>query len=148
MARIGGYEVPDGLHYHKEHAWVRLEDDGTVTVGMTQFFAKNSGDIEYVDLPFAGDEVSQDETCGKVQSSQWIGKLVAPVSGKIVAVNQELENNAALINQDPYAAGWYMKIQPSRLDDELGNLMSSAEDLTEWIQGEIKRVQDEKRSEN
>ena len=145
MANIEGYELPDGLHFHKEHAWARVEDDGKVTVGMSQFFSKNSGDIVYVDLPFEGDEVSQDETCGKVQSSKWIGKLISPVSGEITEVNEELENDSTLINNDPYGGGWIMKIQPSGLDDDLGNLISSAEDLTEWIKAEIQRAEDEKK---
>ena len=107
--------------------------------------AKTAGDIVYVDLPFEGDEVEQNETCGKVQSSKWIGKLIAPVSGEIAEVNEELENESGLINSDPYGKGWIMLIEPSNLDDELGSLVKEPGDLEEWIKAEIQRAEDEKK---
>ena len=74
MAVVEGYNMPDELYYHDEHAWAKVEDDGNIRVGMNDMFQGTSGDIVYVDLPFDGDEVEQGETCGKVQSSKWIGK--------------------------------------------------------------------------
>jgi len=77
MADIKGYNMPEELYYHEEHSWAKVE--GTkVTVGMTDMFQKEAGDIVFVDLPEEEDEVSQGETCGKIQSRKWIGKLVAP----------------------------------------------------------------------
>jgi len=144
MATIEGYNLPDELAYHKEHSWAKKEGD-KIKVGMTEFFTKNAGDIVYVDLPFEGDDVSQDETCGKVQSSKWIGKLISPVSGEITEVNQELENDSTLINKDPYGEGWIMIIEPSNADEELGNLLSKPEDVDAWIKEEMKRAEDEKK---
>ena len=77
MADIKGYNMPDELYYHEEHSWARVEGT-TVTVGMTDMFQKEAGDIVFVDLPEEEDEVSQGEVCGKIQSRKWIGKLVAP----------------------------------------------------------------------
>ena len=76
MADIKGYDMPDELYYHEEHSWARV--DGTkITVGMNDMFQKEAGDIVFVDLPEEEDEVEQGETCGKIQSRKWIGKLVA-----------------------------------------------------------------------
>jgi glycine cleavage system H protein len=144
MAMIQGYNLPEGLFYHREHGWVKKESD-IVRVGMTEFFAKAAGDIVYVDLPFVGDTIEQNQTCGKVQSSKWIGKLIAPVSGEIIEVNQDLENESTLINTNPYDKGWIMTIKPSNLEAELANLLSKNDELEAWIKSEIERVEKEKK---
>ena len=121
MAEIKGYNMPDELYYHEEHSWARV-DGNKVTVGMTDFFQKEAGDIVFVDLPEEEDEVEQGEVCGKIQSRKWIGKLVAPVSGEIAEINEDLEEDCSLINTDPYGKGWILVIEASNLDEELGNL--------------------------
>ena len=142
MADIKGYNMPDELYYHEEHSWARVEET-RVTVGMTDFFQKESGDIVFVDLPEEEDEVEQGEVCGKIQSRKWIGKLVAPVSGEIIEVNEELEEDTSLINTDPYGEGWILVIEASDLDSELGSLMQG-EALISFIDEEIKRAEAEK----
>jgi glycine cleavage system H protein len=144
MATIEGYNMPDELYYEAEHAWARVEDDGTVTVGMDEFYAKNTGDVLSIDLPDEGDEVEQGETCGKIQSAKWIGKIHSPVAGEILEINEELEGNSTLINTDPYGEGWIMKIQPSNLDDDLANLIHG-DRVEEWLKGEIERLEREKK---
>ena len=144
MATIEGYNVPDGLYYEGEHAWARVEDDATVTVGMDEFYGKNTGDILSIDLPDVGDEIEQGETCGKIQSAKWIGKLISPVAGEILEVNEDLEGNAGLINSDPYGDGWVMKIQPSNLDDDLAKL-KHGDNVEEWLKSEVERVEKEKK---
>jgi glycine cleavage system H protein len=119
---------------------VKLEDDGTVRVGMDDFYQKQAGDTTYVDLPFEGDSVSQGETCGKIQSSKWVGKFVSPISGEIVEVNGELENDCRLINTDPYGKGWIMKVKPSNLDEELKQLAHGAEALQKFIQEHVDKA--------
>ncbi len=142
MAEIKGYNMPDELYYHREHSWARV--DGTrVTVGMNDFFQKEAGDIVFIDLPEEEDEVSQGEVCGKIQSRKWIGKLVAPVSGEIVEVNEELEEDTSLINTDPYGAGWILVIEASDLEDELDNLMHG-EAVATFIEQEIQRAEEER----
>ena len=142
MADIKGYNMPDELYYHKDHSWARVE--GTkVTVGMNDFFQKESGDIVFVDLPEEEDDVEQGEICGKIQSRKWIGKLVAPVSGEIVEINEELEEDTSLINTDPYDKGWILVIEAGNLDSELGSLMQG-EALIDFIDQEVKIAEEEK----
>ena len=122
MAEIKGYHMPDELYYHQDHAWARV-DGKKVTVGMNDFFQKEAGDIVFIDLPEEEEEVSQGEICGKIQSRKWIGKIVAPVSGEIVEVNEDLEDETDLINKDPYGEGWILVIEADDLDSELEALM-------------------------
>ena len=142
MADIKGYDIPDELYYHEEHSWARV--DGTkVTVGMSDFFQKEAGDIVFVDLPEEEDDVSQGEVCGKIQSRKWIGKLVSPVSGEIIEINEELEDDTSLINTDPYGEGWIVVIEASDLDSDLKNLIHG-EAVADFIDREIKRAEEEK----
>ncbi|MFZ7113439.1 MAG: glycine cleavage system protein GcvH [Desulfatiglandales bacterium] len=142
MADIKGYSLPDELYYHKDHSWARV--DGTrVTVGMNDFFQKEAGDIVFIDLPEEEEDVSQGEVCGKIQSRKWIGKLVAPVSGEIVEINEDLEDDTSLINTDPYGEGWILVIEASDLEDELENLMQG-DSLAAFIEEEIKVAEQEK----
>ncbi len=138
---IKGYNMPENLYYHEEDAWVRVEPDGTVTIGMDDFYQKQAGDTTYVDLPFEGDTITQGETCGKIQSSKWVGKFVAPISGEIIEVNRELENDCRLINKDPYGAGWIIKVKPSNLEAELKNLAYGPEALNKFIDAHLNKAQ-------
>lgn len=141
--KIKDYELPDDLYYHQEHAWAKVEDDGRIRVGMNDFFQQASGDIVYVDLPIEDDDISQGETCGKVQSSKWIGKLVSPVSGTIAEVNEDLEGDSGLINSDPYGEGWIMILEPEDWDGEKDNLLKDENAIKDWLEGEIKRAEEE-----
>ncbi len=142
MAIIKGYDMPDELYFHEEHSWARVED-GKVRVGMDDMFRKEAGDIVFVDLPDEGDDVEQGEVCGKIQSRKWIGKLCAPVSGEIVEINEELEDDTTLINEDPYGKGWILVIEPTDLDEELENLMQG-DALIPFVDQEIKRTEEER----
>ncbi|MDB4443908.1 glycine cleavage system protein GcvH [bacterium] len=142
MAEIKGYNMPDDLYYHEEHSWARI--DGTkVTVGMTDFFQKEAGDVVFVDLPDEEDDVTQGEVCGKIQSRKWIGKLVAPVSGEIAELNEDLEDDTSLINTDPYDKGWILVIEASDLESDLNNLIHG-DDVAVFIEKEIQRAEEEK----
>lgn len=143
MADIKGYNMPDELYYHEEHSWARIEED-RVVVGMDDMFQKEAGDIVFVDLPDEEDDVEQGEVCGKIQSRKWIGKLCAPVSGEIIEINEELEDDTSLINQDPYGKGWILVIEPSGLEDELGNLMHGKDAVTPFVEQEIQRTEEER----
>ncbi len=144
--KVRDYDLPDELHYHKDHTWIRIEDDGNVRVGFNDFAQAAAGDITYVDMPFEGDEVEKDETCGKIQSSKWVGKLIAPISGEIVGINEELENDATLINKSPYGDGWILLIQPSNLDEELKDL-HQGDAAVKWLESEINALEKEKQGE-
>ena len=145
MADIEGYNMPDELYYHKEHAWIKVENDGNVRVGMDDFFQKLAGDIVYADLPFEGDDVEQEGTCGKLETGKWISNIVAPVSGEVVKINEALEDDATLINKCPYGDGWIMVIKPSNLDAELKNLYNGKDALEKWIKEEIVEAEKKKK---
>ena len=140
MTKIKEYDFPDDLYYHEKYAWAKVEEGNKVRVGMTDIFQKEAGDVVYVDLPFQGDDVEQGETCGKIQSSKWIGKLISPVSGAILEVNEQLEDDSTLINKDPYGDGWIMVLEPSNLEPDLKNLMQ-ADGLDSWVEAELKRAE-------
>ena len=145
MAEIKGYNMPDELYYHEEHSWARVEG-AKVTVGMTDMFQKEAGDIVFVDLPEEDDDVSQGETCGKIQSRKWIGKLVAPVSGEIEKINEDLEDDTSLINSDPYGDGWILVIKvedEADLHAELKNLIHG-DAVSAFVDKEIARTEEER----
>jgi glycine cleavage system H protein len=145
MAEIKGYDMPDELFYHEEHSWAKVEGV-KVTVGMSDLFQKEAGDIVFVDLPEEEDEVSQGETCGKIQSRKWIGKLVAPVSGEITKINEEMEEDTSLINTDPYGEGWILVIEAEDEDElqaELKNLIHG-DAVQGFVEQEIAKAEEEK----
>jgi glycine cleavage system H protein len=135
---IEGYLFPDDIYYHKEHYWAKVEG-GKVTMGTSDFAQKLAGQIVYVELPAAGRTVEQGKPCGSMESGKWVGRIYSPVSGKVEASNQDLEDTPELINDSPYEKGWICKIIPSNLQEELKNLMKG-DSLTEFIKSEIKRV--------
>jgi len=143
MVKIEGYELPDDLYYHNDHAWAKIESDGTITVGMNDFYQKSAGDTTYIDLPFEGDDIEQGETVGKIQSAKWVGKFVSPISGEILEVNEELEDDCTLINKNPYDKGWIMKVKPSNLDDDKENLVTGNK-IEAWIKKEIEDAEKKK----
>ena len=144
MAKIEGYNFPDELYYHKEHTWAKIESEGKVRVGMNDFYQQSAGDTTYIDLPFEGDEVEQDETCGKIQSAKWVAKFVAPISGEILQVNEDLEDDCTLINKSPYDEGWIMIVKPSNLDEDLQNLYHG-KTVEPWVKKEIQDAEIKKK---
>jgi glycine cleavage system H protein len=135
---IEGYFFPDDLYYDKEHFWARVEKD-TVIMGVNDFSQKLAGQIVYVELPAVGKVVEQGKPIGSMESGKWVGRIYAPVSGKIESTNQNLDETPDLINESPYERGWICKISPSHLQEELKDLMKG-ETLAEFIKSEIDRV--------
>ena len=136
---IEGYAYPEGLYYHKEHFWAKV-DGSTVTVGSTDFAQKQAGQIVYVELPSPGKAIEQGKPCGSMESGKWVGRIYAPVSGKVDSVNQDLEDSTELVNESPYEKGWMFKINASNLQEDLKNLMQ-LNNLPEFVKSEIARVQ-------
>ena len=116
---------PDNLKYTKEHEWILLEQK-TATIGITDYAQSQLGDIVFVELPDLDDEVKQDGTFGVIEAVKTVADLFAPVSGKVIEINLDLENSPDLINSDPYGAGWIIKTQIEN-NDEIAALMSSSE---------------------
>ena len=112
--------IPADLKYTKEHEWVRdLATAGTVSVGITDFAQGALGDIVYVQMPKVGDVVVSGKVCGEVESTKSVSEIFAPVSGKVIAINDSLSNSPELINSDPYNAGWLVEIELSETPSDL-----------------------------
>ena len=135
---IEGYYFPDDIYYHKEHYWAKVEGN-KVTMGTSDFAQKLAGQIVYVELPSVGRSLEQGKPCGSMESGKWVGRIYAPLSGKVESSNQELEDSPELINESPYEKGWMFKIRPSNLQEELNRLMK-ANNLGEFIKSEIERI--------
>ena len=117
--------VPGGLRYAKSHEWLKLESDGTVTVGISDYAQNSLGDITYVQLPKAGAVFKAGETFGVVESVKAASDLYAPVAGTVVAVNEGLNTAPETVNQSPYETGWILKLKPADAA-EAGALLDAA----------------------
>ncbi len=102
--------IPEELRYHKEHEWVRL-DGQTVTLGISDFAQDALGDVVFVDLPTVGTEMTANQEIGEVESTKATSSLYSPVGGKILRVNDELQDHPEYLNQDPYGKGWIAVIE-------------------------------------
>ena len=109
-------EYPDDLRYAETHEWVRVEDDGTLTVGISDYAQESLGDVVFVELPEIDSEVSRKAEAAVVESVKAASDIYAPVSGRIIEVNSELEDAPELVNESPYEQGWFFKMQPSEPD--------------------------------
>lgn len=116
-------QTPNELNYSKEHTWLLVEGD-TGTVGITEFAQSELGEIVYVDLPNIGKSFKQDEVFGSVEAIKTVSDLIMPVAGEVTAVNTGLKEKPTLVNEDPFAGGWMLKIKISN-PDELNNLLSA-----------------------
>ncbi|WP_312239681.1 glycine cleavage system protein GcvH [Pantoea sp.] len=116
--------VPNALKYRESHEWVRKEDDGTYTVGITEHAQELLGDMVFVDLPDVGATFAAGDDCAVAESVKAASDIYAPLSGEIVAVNEELADAPELVNSEPYAAGWLFKIKASD-ESELDALLSA-----------------------
>ena len=124
-------EMPGDLQYTKEHEWLRREDDGSVTVGITDHAQSALGDLVYVELPEAGQDLEIDGEMAVVESVKAASDVYAPISGSVLAVNEELADDPEKINSDPYGDGWIVKIQPVGNIDE--STMMSPDDYQTLI---------------
>lgn len=109
--------VPAELRYTKSHEWVRKEDDGTVTVGISDHAQEALGDLVFVEAPEAGRTVEAGEALAVVESVKAASDVYAPVAGEVVAGNEALADTPEAVNTDPYGEGWIMKIKPSNAAD-------------------------------
>ncbi|GGO87729.1 glycine cleavage system H protein [Marinobacterium nitratireducens] len=115
-------DVPNELKYVASHEWIRVESDGTVTVGVTDHAQDLLGDVVFVELPGAGTELSAGDEAGVVESVKAASDIYAPLSGEVIEINEDLEESPELVNSDPYGDGWFFKLKlsdTSELDDLL-----------------------------
>jgi glycine cleavage system H protein len=130
MVKVKDYEVPENLYYHKEYLWAKVED-GKVKIGVSDFAQKQLHDIVFVELPSTGDTITQDEPFGTLESVKAVSDLIAPITGTIETVNEDLEAKPELLNEDPYGEGWLLIVTPTNLDADLKAIMDF-EAAVEW----------------
>ena len=116
--------TPNELKYAASHEWARLEEDGTVTVGITDHAQDALGDVVFVELPDVAAQLGASDEAAVVESVKAASDIYAPVSGEVIAVNELLEDTPELVNEDPYNDGWFFKMQPSDVS-ELNSLLTA-----------------------
>ncbi|MEC2071164.1 glycine cleavage system protein GcvH [Alkalihalophilus marmarensis] len=117
--------VPKELKYSEEHEWVKVEDD-KVRIGITDFAQSELGDIVFVELPEVGDDIEANEPFGSVESVKTVSELYAPISGKVVEINEELDDSPEFVNESPYEKAWMIVVEPKDTN-EVDKLMNDSE---------------------
>ncbi|MFN7552779.1 MAG: glycine cleavage system protein GcvH [Pseudomonadota bacterium] len=119
-------EIPGDLKFLKSHEWARMEDDGTVTVGISDHAQRQLGDLVYVEMPSPGDDVEAGNACAVVESVKAASDVYSPVSGRILKVNEALADQPETINEDAFGEGWIFRVAPSNAS-EMDELLSPDE---------------------
>ena len=128
MAEINGCNIPEDLYYWPEkHVWARPEDDGSVTIGITDVAQHLSKGIINVTPKKTGRKLRRGKSAGTLESGKWVGPVSTPITGDLVSVNAALQANPGLINQDPYGEGWFARIQPADWEAESADLVTGPE---------------------
>ena len=117
-------QTPAELKYASSHEWARLEEDGTITIGITDHAQEALGDVVFVEVPGVGDTLAAGDEAGVVESVKAASDIYAPVGGEVIAINELLEDEPETVNSDPYNDGWFYKLKPDDLA-ELEKLLSA-----------------------
>lgn len=117
-------EIPGDLKFMKSHEWARVEDDGTVTIGISDHAQSLLGDLVYVELPNVGDTLEVGAGCAVVESVKAASDVYAPVAGEVIKVNSALSDKPETINEDAYGDGWIVVVRPSNLQEDMENLLA------------------------
>ena len=125
--------IPVELKYAKTHEWARINDDGSVTVGISDSAQDQLGDMVYIEVPELGQTVTAEEACAVIESVKAASDIYAPVSGKVIAINEDLDEDPAVINTEPYDGGWLFQLELSDKDELDG--LKSAEDYAASLEG-------------
>ena len=127
MTEVRGCNIPEDRYYWVEkHAWVQLEADGTVKIGITDVAQHMAKGIINATPKDVGRKVKKGKSAGTLESGKWVGPVTSPVTGEIVEVNEAATANPSLINEDPYGEGWFVKVQPVDWDGESADLVTGA----------------------
>ncbi len=124
MKEISELSFPDNLRYAKDHEWV-IADGDTVKIGISDYAQDQLGDVVFVELPAVGDTFNAGDEFGTVESVKAVSELYMPISGEVIAINDQLEDLPETLNTDPYDGGWLIKVKPADTD-EINTLMDSA----------------------
>jgi len=127
-------ETPDDLKYSKSHEWVRVNDDGTVTIGVTDHAQAQLGDLVYVEVPEEGRELEAEEACAVVESVKAASDVYAPLAGTVAAANEALADTPEAVNNDAYGDGWLIRLKPA--DAAAVNALMSAAEYQAFVESE------------
>lgn len=117
---------PAELSYTQDHEWIRMEDDGTAVVGITDFAQHELGDIVYVDVSSTGQSLAKGDVFGSVEAVKTVSDLFLPIDGEILELNTAIEKSPELLNSDPYGEGWIIRMKPADADTRDGLLTADA----------------------
>lgn len=123
---MANYEVRALPLYTKEDTWVRIMPDGTTIVGITDYAQKMLKEINYIDMPSEGDEVTAGKSFASAESIKAESEVISPISGTIIAVNETAMEDPSVINRDPYDGGWMIAVKPTNLDEDKAKLLDAA----------------------
>ena len=135
--KVDGYDIPENLYYNKEHAWILIENESLVKLGITDYAQKMLREITFIYLPKKDTSIKCSEVFSRAESIKAISELYSPFTGKIIEVNEKIAKRPRIINEEPYGEGWIIKIRPSRLKEELEKLIKP-EEYAAYIKGLIK----------
>jgi len=113
MVQIDEYNLPDDLYYTDRNLWVKVEPDNIALVGFNDLASKSIGKVAFIRLMPQGRSIQKDKYLGSVESAKWVERLKSPVSGTVVEINSALRGKPTLSNEDPYGAGWFVRIKPA-----------------------------------
>jgi len=137
MVKINDYEFPENLYYSERHLWLKKEIDGSLTIGLDDLGQKLLGKASFIRLVREGTQLTPGKYFGTIESMKWIERLKSPVTGTVIKVNEELMQKPSLINEDPYGAGWLIRIKPTgELEKELSGLIHG-DSLIKWVKKEL-----------
>ena len=117
-------DLPQGLSYVSSHEWIRNEGDGIVTIGVTDFAQEQLGDVVFVELPDVGTQLTSEDEFGVIESVKAASDLFAPVSGEVIAINEQLDDAPELVNSDPYGDAWLLQVRLTH-PEELEHLLDA-----------------------
>lgn len=126
--------IEKGLHYSQTHEWARVEEDGTVSVGLSGYAIEQLGDVVYMELPSVGDVLRKGEVFGVVESVKAASDMNAPVSGRVTAVNDTIQGDPDVLKRDTYGAGWLIRIEVAGLDEY--EALLDADEYEKFIQSQ------------
>lgn len=138
MSQVHGYEFPPELCYDEHQQYARLDGD-VVTIGLNDFAQSAAKAIAFVQLPRMGRKVEQGKPFVSIESGKWVGRLYAPVTGEVVAINQALEDEPGLINSDPYGAGWVVKLRAADTSPLDGLHRVDEPGFADWFAQQMKK---------
>ena len=115
--------VPDNLNYTEEHEWLKVQEDGQARVGITDYAQDSLSDVVFVELPEVGDQFTKGDVMAVAESVKAASDIYAPISGKIISINEKLEESPELVNESPYEFGWMVLIEP---EGEVNGLLDAA----------------------